>query len=163
MNIKENVKWGISVKIITFISLLLIIAAEYYLIYSLIHSMDWIMLITAIIILGIILYFALETPLSIEITDTRLILHKLKGKLIIDFNQISNIEIYKPDSSEIRFYGSGGVFGFIGKFNNATIGKYQSYVGDYAQAFLIQTKENKKYVFSCEKPDLIVTIIKKYI
>jgi hypothetical protein len=160
MNIKANVKWGMAVKIITIISLLLIIVAEYYLIRSFFSSMDWIMLFIAIVIPGVILYFAFETPVFVELTEIHFILHKLKGRVTIHFNQISDIKKYKPDSSEMRFCGSGGIFGFVGKFNNASIGKYQSYVGDYAQAFLIQTKDGKKYVFSCENSDLIITKIK---
>jgi hypothetical protein len=161
METKLNVKWSFFVKIVTFAVLLVLVGAEYYIIQSLIQSMDWLMLIIAIIIPGVALYFSFEAPLSIGLTESFLVLHKLNGKLIIDYDQIAYAEIYKPDISEIRLMGSGGVFGYIGKFSNATIGKYQSYVGDYAQSFLIQTKDDKKYVFSCENRDLVISTIKK--
>jgi hypothetical protein len=41
------------------------------------------------------------------------------------------------------------------------IGNYEAYVGDYKQAFLIETKAGKKYVLSCENRDLAMEIINK--
>jgi hypothetical protein len=105
----------------------------------------------------------MESPVFIETNETGIILHKIIGKLVINYEQIAKIEYYKPDSSEIRLFGSGGFFCFVGKFKNKTIGTYQSYVGDYSQSFLIQTKENKNYVFSCENRDLIINTIKTFI
>jgi hypothetical protein len=158
--LKFKVKWGTYVKIITGIILLIIAIAEYHLVVSLIYSINGLLLFLACCIPVIFIYFALESPSFIEIDTNGLTLHKRKGKLIIRYSQITSVSHYKPDKSEIRYFGSGGVFGFIGRFSNANIGAYQSYVGDYAQAFLIQTKENKKYVLSCENRDLVINTIK---
>ncbi|MDR3218418.1 MAG: PH domain-containing protein [Dysgonamonadaceae bacterium] len=163
MNTKLNIKWGIWVKMITFVSLLLISFAEYYTIRLLFQSIDWITLAVAVIIPVVILYFAMESPVSIEIDNSKFILNKIRGKLMIDFDQISRIELYRPDASELRYFGSGGVFGFVGRFHNANIGKYKSYVGDWKQAFLIQTKTGENYVFSCDRRNFVVETIKKLI
>ncbi|MDR0233127.1 MAG: PH domain-containing protein [Dysgonamonadaceae bacterium] len=158
---KINVKWGTPVKFITLIVCAIVIAAEYYLITSLLLSFDWSVLIASCIMPLIFLYFLLESPKFLEVNKTDIIVHKWKGKLTINYEQISKIEPYKPDYTDIRRIGSGGVFGFIGKFSNSTIGNYQSYVGDNKQAFLIETKEGKKYVLSCENRDLVINMIKK--
>lgn len=160
---KTNVKWGLSVKIITVTGVVLLLGAMYLLTFSLFRSKDWITLIPVIIILGLLVYYAWEAPLSLELTDSCFILHKPAGRFTIDIDQISEIEIYKPARFEIRLLGSGGMFGYIGKFKNATIGTYQSFVGDYAQSFRIQTKDGKNYVFSCNNRDLMVDAIKKQI
>ncbi|GHT87593.1 hypothetical protein FACS189474_0770 [Bacteroidia bacterium] len=163
MAIKENVRWGISVRVITIIGAILLLVGVYYLIYPLFSSMNWLNLTIAIFILSITIYFVLESPQYIELEEFRLILHKIAGRVIVDFNQINKIEPYKPDGSEIRLFGSGGFFGFVGKFKNANIGSYQSYVGDYSQAFRVQTKNGKNYVFSCENRDSIINSIKEQI
>jgi hypothetical protein len=120
MNTKVNVTWGLTVKIITCVVLFLLLAAEYYLIHSSFHSRDWVELTIAIALFGVVLYFAFEAPIFIELTESRLILHKL-------------------------------------------VGSYQSYVGDYAQAFQIQSKNGKNYVLSCANRDLVINTIKKQI
>jgi hypothetical protein len=125
--------------------------------------MYWINLIAACIIPLIFLYFALESPVYLEIDKKSIALRKLSGRFAIDYDRITNVECYKPDSSEIRLLGSGGCFGYLGKYKNATIGTYQSYVGNYSDSFLIKTKENKNYVFSCENRDLAINTIKTYI
>jgi hypothetical protein len=161
MNLK--VEYSRSAKIITWITLAVIAAGEYYLITSWIHaSNNWTTSIVACLLLLIVIYFALESPSSIEMNIHELILHKRKGKLRIAYDQITDASNYKPDKSEIRYFGSGGVFGFIGKFSNATIGTYQSYVGNYEQAFLIRTKTNKKYVLSCENRELVINTLKTH-
>lgn len=164
MNTKKiKVKWGTTVILITSITSIIIIIAEYYLLKSLLSSMDIITLIIAIIIVVILGYFALEAPLSLELDEHKLVLYKIKGKLIIEFDQIAHIDIYIPDCSDIRLFGSGGFCGFIGKFRNKNIGNYQSYVGDYAQSFLIQTKKNVNYVLSCENREEVINIVKQHI
>jgi hypothetical protein len=161
--IKLKVKWALSVKIITGITLALIIICEYYLIRSLIYSIEGISLIIACFIPVITFYFALKSPSSIEMNETGIALHKLRGRLVIDYDRITDIAYYKPDCSEIRLFGSGGFFGYIGTFKNATTGRYQAYVGDYSDSFLIKTKENKNYVLSCENRDLVINTIKMHI
>jgi glucose uptake protein GlcU len=154
-----KIQWSLAVKIITFIALIIIIASEYYLINSGIKAKDWIMLIIASCILFICIYCVLETPRSIEINENEIILHKLMGKLVIALNMITNIEPYKPDKSEIRLLGSGGFWGFTGIFWNANIGKYRAFVGDFSQAFLIQTLDRKIYVLSCDNPAEIIEYV----
>jgi len=160
---KINVKWGTSVKLITTIVCAILVATVYYLITSLYLFFDWSILIALCIVPLIFLYFLLESPKFLELNKTGIIVHRWKGKLTINYEQISKIEPYKPDYTDIRLIGSGGVFGFIGKFSSSTIGNYQSYVGDNKQAFLIETKEGKKYVLSCGNRDLVINTIKQQI
>jgi hypothetical protein len=162
-DIKKPVKWGTPVWWITITALVVVAIAEYYAIAAWFHSKNWIILAVSVGILLFFLCFLLESPCAIELKNKELILHKLRGKFVIAYDQIVDVSYYKPDRSETRCFGSGGVFGFIGKFNNAKIGHYQSYVCNYSQAFLIQTKRGRKYVFSCENRELIVEAIKKHI
>ncbi|MDR2806299.1 MAG: PH domain-containing protein [Dysgonamonadaceae bacterium] len=159
MKTKFKVQWGIPVKLITGIATLVIIIGEYYLITDALHTKELITIIVAAGLLVLLGYFISASPSFIELNETEITLHRLKGNLTIPLNRITEIKPYKPDKSELRYFGSGGWFGFIGSFSNATIGRYQSYVGDYAQAFLIVTKEDKKYVFSCENPEELIRFV----
>jgi hypothetical protein len=160
---KENVKWSTTVKTITLIASIALIIAEYYMIHSFCESAKTLNAVAAIVIALLIVYFLLEAPLSLEISETQLTLNKIRGNLVIEFSQIAHIDVYKPNFSELRLFGSGGFFGYIGIFRNSKTGNYRAYVGDYSQSFLIQTQTGIKYVLSCENRDAIVQTIKKYI
>lgn len=103
------------------------------------------------------LYFYLKSPQNIEITDKALILHKVRGKIAMPFNEIQEIRPYSK--SGIRLCGSGGMFGYIGLFTNKEIGRHHEYVGDFFEAFLVVMKSGKKYVMSCENRDEAVKLV----
>jgi hypothetical protein len=161
--VKSKVKWALSVKIITSITLAITVVCEYYLVHSLIYSTDWINLVGVCLIPLITLYFVWESPTFIEMAETGIVLHKRIERLFISYDKIIDVEYYRPNRSEKRLFGSGGFCGYIGKFKNATIGTYQSFVGDYSNSFLIKTKENKNYVLSCENRDIVINTIKTFI
>ena len=70
---------------------------------------------------------------------------------------------YKPSFWDMRVFGSGGFFGYIGFFQGNEIGRYSGFFADTSQAFLIRTKRGKLYVFSTEAPDRTVEELKKRI
>lgn len=155
-----KIRWGLSVKIITIVSLILIVYAIYAIVNNFSNDNFWISFIVLFIILSVCIYCLLEIPLSIRLNESEIILKKLIGQLVIRIDSISHIEPYKPDKSDIRVFGIGGVGGYIGVFMNAGIGKYRAYIGNTSQAFLIITELGKKYVLSCENRDLVISIIK---
>ena len=161
MEIKAFVKWSNFVKGITLFIVFVILIAEYYLVIKFMKSMDIILLFVIIMIPLILIYYILQTPISIMLTRDRILLKKIIGKIEIFYDHIQDIESYKPEITEIRVGGSGGFFGHTGSFNNPTIGFYKSYVGNFNQAFLIRTKEGKQYVFSCENNDSVINSLKE--
>jgi hypothetical protein len=158
---KKEVKWTKAVKIITAIVIVAVVVADYYFISNFIHSKEWILLVFGVGLTCLFLYFALESPRLFELTEEGVILHKIRGKVQISFAEINKVEPYFPNK-DVRYFGSGGFFGYVGKFTNLDIGSYQAYVGDFKQAFLVQT-ENEKYVFSCENSDEITAKISQKI
>ncbi|MDR0541013.1 MAG: PH domain-containing protein [Dysgonamonadaceae bacterium] len=59
-----------------------------------------------------------------------------------------------------RVFGSGGAFGYLGKFNNTELGDCQMYVTDASKKVLIKTS-NETLVFSCDKPDEFIHFLRK--
>lgn len=159
---KKNVQWSNYVKTITLIVSLVLIAAEVLLLVFLYPAFDWIMLLCCILIVAVSLYCAMMAPMTVSFDDSAFVLHKLIGKIQISCDTILEIGEYEPGTGELRIFGSGGFLGFTGLFWNKQFGKYWSYVGCYKQAFYIIT-ENKKYVFSCENRDAIISAINKVI
>lgn len=116
-------------------------------------------IVIVLLSLGAILLYA---PKEIILDDTWLTLIKGGGKLTVAYADIEEIRMYDPrNTGNIRVFGIGGIYGYIGRFYNRDIGYYTSYVGDYSQAFLIRTKKGRKYLFSCDNAAHIVKEIEK--
>lgn len=154
---KTNVYWSDTVKWLSIIIGVLLIATV---VCILIFDFSLWSVFMSVFILAVTIYAAYLSPMSIELNDTEMVLHKLIGSLHIPFDKITEIEPFETDGTEVRLCGSGGFLGYTGLFYNKKLGRYHSYVGWYKQAFLVCTENNKKYVFSCENRELIISTIK---
>jgi len=81
--------------------------------------------------------------------------------VIIDLKDITTIEGYEQTDTTIRKFGSGGLFGNIGTFENKQLGTFQMYVTNKNNSVLIKTK-TETYVINCENPDLFIQQIVYY-
>ena len=105
--------------------------------------------------------FVLNAPVYILLEPQCFIMKKVLGKVKINYNSILFIDRYSPSLRDVRIFGSGGFFGFIGLFSSEKIGKYYSFVGDSEQCFFIKTVSGNSYVFSSEEADIVIEKIKK--
>ncbi|WP_158576677.1 PH domain-containing protein [Parabacteroides sp. AM08-6] len=158
-----NITWSNSVKSITGICVILVLCIFYYIIKSGSFKTNLLLPTCLILILGVLAYFMTQAPTSLHLSETSLTLKKIIGKIEIPYKDIQNIEKYNFNQGDTRIVGSGGFCGYVGTFKNNTFGKYSCYVGDAQQAFLIQTKENKYYVLSCDNSISIINDIKQEI
>ena len=162
METQVNVHWSTTVKIITIVvSILILIVIRKLYNRLMINSSNYILWCVIFIIVSICGFFILNAPVSIVLQEDKLILKKILGNNTIRYTDISDIERYNLRTTDIRLLGSGGFFGFVGIFYSNNLGRYLSYVGDTGQAFLIKVKNGKKYVFSCEDPDLVIKKVKE--
>ena len=158
---KQKVNWSTAVKISTLAIGAIILIAEYALIQYFSQNLDSMYTFVILALFLIFLYFVLQSPRYIVLTEKENILQKLVGNLSIKRCDIERIDDYTPDNSDVRRIGSSGFCGYIGKFSNNKIGNYTSFVCNYEQAFLIQTYQGKNYVFSCENKELVINELKK--
>jgi hypothetical protein len=99
----------------------------------------------AVTLLAIYFY----APKSYTLSDTALIINKVMGKVQIDFNTLKEVEkIPKFEGGTIRTFGSGGFFGYYGKFYNRNIGKMSMYVTRRDTMILIKTKDDRNIIIS---------------
>jgi hypothetical protein len=109
---------------------------------------------------AVILGSALFVPINVSVDNEKLHIHRLKGDIVIPIEKIE--EIRRADDSDTknstRTFGSGGAFGYLGKFRNANLGNYQMYVTNTSQGVIVKTND-ETLVFSCDRPDEIINYI----
>lgn len=163
MDIKFKVRWSPTVKSITaFITILVIICEAVLIIEGAVKN--WILALTALLIAVCAIYFMMMAPTSIVLTNRQVILQKLIGKIAINYDDIRSIQSCPFSHSENRrLLGSGGYCGYTGVFYHKNVGQYHSFIGDKNQAFLIETKSGKKYLFSCNDYQKVIELVSERI
>lgn len=154
-----NVKWDTFTRFMTIFTLVVYAALC---IFMFPHSQTFwgrIVLYLLPILLVPCLFFA---PNRIVLEENQLTLCKLIGTFSIKLDQIADAGIYNEKELNLRLFGSGGFLGYMGIFRNKSLGTYIAYVGDYSQAFWIRTKNGKRYMFSCEDRDRLLSNLIAY-
>ncbi|GHT40937.1 hypothetical protein FACS189437_07210 [Bacteroidia bacterium] len=158
-----RVRWNTLVKITTVIVSIILLFVEWEVVNSLIHSNNILLCVILLSVINfMIIITILNVPLYLKLTEDAIILKKIGGSIKIEYNEIQFIQTHNayPD---MRLFGSGGFFGYIGIFSNDKQGWYNSYVENPKQSFLITTNKNKKYVFSSENREDIINKVKQQI
>ena len=93
--------------------------------------------------IAIILGSYLFSPRNYEIQNGQLVIKRLIGAKVINLTDIT--EIRKINKGEMvgtfRTFGSGGLFGYYGKFYNSTFGHMTYYTTQRKNMILLKTKE----------------------
>lgn len=162
METKFKISWSNQVKFLTGI-VFLVVGVVIYLLKDRIIAGDLLLVGVFSFVILILLYFFLQSPKNLYLTESVIIVEKISGKFKINYNDIQSIRAFTLDCTNIRLIGSGGFAGYIGLFRNKEIGKFHSYVGNEKQAFLIQLKNNANYVISCDNPDQVIKTINEFL
>ena len=153
--------WSLGVKVITTITIIILVASTYFIWNDdFPASMLWLKYTLIIIFIATIIGGLGYMPIRLIIENDKIILHRLFGAINIPIKDI--IEIKAIENSEtafsIRVFGSGGLFGYLGKFNKK-LGYYTMYATDINELILIRT-DRKTYVFSCRNRDEFIESVK---
>ncbi|MDR0506243.1 MAG: PH domain-containing protein [Dysgonamonadaceae bacterium] len=107
--------------------------------------------------IGILIFSALECPFRVSVEKEGIAIHRMIGNIIIPVQTIEEIRLCNDSDtgSSVRTFGSGGAFGYLGKFRNTQLGDYQMYVTDSSKKIIVKTKD-KTFVFSCDKPEELI-------
>ena len=100
-------------------------------------------------------------PIRLTIENDKIILYRLFGAINIPIKDIIEIKaIPKSETAfSIRIFGSGGLFGYLGRFKNPKLGSYTMYATNMNKLIFIRTSR-KKYVFSCKNKDEFIESVK---
>ena len=104
----------------------------------------------------------LYMPMSISVDDANLNINRLLRIKSIPLKEIKSVKLCPPTMAEKRICGSGGWFGYWGWFSEPSIGKYFAYYGKASDCFLIELKNEKKYLLGCaDAPDMVKFIAER--
>ncbi len=160
-----NIPWSYSVKIISVVTTLVLVFVIVVIVYLLKNqgfSSNKLTLLIFFAVLGISVYFAFQSPISLKLTEDHIAVRKMFGEVKISYADIVSIDKYDNYGSDIRLMGNGGFLGYTGVFRNKVLGKYIAYVGNFKQAFYIKTRNDKLYVLSCENREEVIGLVRKY-
>lgn len=110
---------------------------------------------------------ALFMPLRLIVSEKSLRIWRPIGKVEIQIADIESCSVIVDSRSifdkTIRSFGSGGAYGFLGRFRHDKYGKMRMFVTHTDQCFLIRTKDGKSFVISSPKRAEIVEFIQEKI
>lgn len=154
--------WSMGVTAITAITIIILVASTYFIwTDDFPSSMLWLKYTLIVVFIATIIGGLGYMPIRLTIGNDKIILHRLFGDINIPIKDI--IEIKAIENSEtafsIRTFGSGGLFGYLGKFKNKKLGYYTMYATDINELILIRTAR-KTYVFSCRNRDKFIESVK---
>lgn len=115
-------------------------------------------MIGAILTIGLILAL-FYMPVSISVDDRYLMINRLLRVKHILVKDIASVMLRQPTMAERRVCGSGGWFGYWGRFREPSIGNYFAYYGKASDCFIVTLKNGHKYLLGCENPKMIVDYI----
>jgi hypothetical protein len=101
-------------------------------------------------------------PLGYEITHGELIISRYLGNVSIPRSDIQQVSLLSQESIKrsIRTFGNGGLFGYVGKFYNRTMGKMTWYITRRDSLVLVETKDGRKILLSPDEPEQFVNHMK---
>ncbi|MFM7194054.1 MAG: PH domain-containing protein [Bacteroidota bacterium] len=108
----------------------------------------WVMYGTAAFLLLTLLFAWLLRPTGYGITENQLILHRPIRSREIALSDITSIRVPEPRKMRwsIRLFGSGGLFGYFGKFRNSTFGTMNWYATRLGKFVVIILRSGEKFV-----------------
>lgn len=110
-----------------------------------------IMLLTTLSVFGILFYYYLISPRSIELAADALVLRRVWGTRSFRYADIAEAALWQGKPSHMfRMWGCGAFCGYIGWFSGGGLGAHFEYVGDYADAFYIRLRSGRTYLLSCD-------------
>ena len=110
------------------------------------------------------IYLTSMTPLYVKYNQREICIKNIIGRKVIPYSEIISIECIEPAtiSRSTRRMASDGAGGYVGLFNNKTLGNYYMYATQRSELVLVTTND-KKVVFNCSKRDNLVDYIKEKI
>jgi PH (Pleckstrin Homology) domain-containing protein len=97
-------------------------------------------------------------PINYNITNDKIIVHRLFMDVKIDRAQIKSVQLLDKGKIDwsIRTFGVGGLFGYFGKFANTKLGSMTWYATRRNRAVLVRTINDKKIILTPNDPDKFV-------
>jgi hypothetical protein len=155
--------WGTDVLVVTILTLVVLVGTVWFTLVIVSEWPDqalWLKYLLMVIVIGTIVIGSCYAPIRLKANGDKitirllLVLREVPLSEVIEVRQISKFDV----SGSIRTFGSGGLFGYLGRFKNNKLGSYTMYATEWNNLVLVRTN-NKKYVISCTKAQDFVEYI----
>ncbi len=123
----------------------------------------WQTVILSSIILVLIAFTLFYMPLSISVDENSLKIRRCLKSKTIALSDIKSVRLCQPTMGERHICGSGGWFGYWGRFMERDLGRYFAYYGKASDCFLVRLKNGRQYLLGCTDPQPMVEYIEKKI
>ena|ERR1700676_50369 len=118
------------------------------------------------IILPPVIYFLAYAlrPVNYQITNDELIVNRLLRSVHIPLKNIVSAELIESNtiSWSIRTFGVGGLFGYYGRFRNATLGNMIWYATRKDRPVLIRTIRDEKIILTPDDTAQFLASLKRH-
>ncbi len=147
--------WGTSTIIMTGVVILILLGVVFLMVKQ---TANWYINGSVLFFVFVFtLYFLAKSPLKLQINSSKIEIRQILGTEKILFKDIVELKNLPQGISKdtTRDFGSGGFFGYIGKFSNEELGNFYMYATELNNLVYIRTT-NKKYVISCRDYESLV-------
>ncbi|MCX5818886.1 MAG: PH domain-containing protein [Deltaproteobacteria bacterium] len=160
---KFNAPWGLSLKLITAFSVVILVGISVIGLFWGPHgNIIWILgtIFTPLLMLAGAASFMIRGYI---ITEQSLLVQRLGWNSELSLNNLLFVE-FDPEAMKksIRAFGNGGLFCFAGKFQNNKLGSYRAYATNPDLSVVLKFKD-RVVVITPETPDKFVNKIKEAI
>lgn len=146
-------KWNAQVIVITVICMVILAGVALMTAFAATPDHIWLEYGLGVGFMVIVVTFA-HTPRYLSIDRDRIVCKKMIGSVEIPVSMVISMEAIPPAvlKGSIRIFGSGGMFGYLGRFRNRAVGPYTMYATSSRNLLMVKTIA-RTYVFSCSKRD----------
>ena len=153
--------WSTGVLAITIVTLLFVAGGAFYIMsIKFPAEMLWFKyLMMAVFSITVIVGMS-YAPIRLKANDKKITVKMLFHSRKIPLSDVTGVKrISEFDTSNsLRTFGSGGLFGYLGRFKNDKLGSYNMYATELNNLILVRSS-NKNYVFSCSRPNEFIEFV----
>jgi len=117
----------------------------------------WLKILISVLFLALIIVSWIYAPQNYVLSNDNLIINRPVNKITVPYSQITQIrEISKAElGTLIRVWGSGGFFGFYGRFRSTRMGRMQLYTTSRKNLVLLVTDNGDQILLSPDDLSLV--------
>lgn len=142
---KKYFKPSTIVIILTTIQVLMIL----FLIFNFFLAILYLPKIISIVLILLLGYFLIKMPISVIVDANSITVNQLIGKVTFDRNSCIVRRLNDKEMKRtFRVFGTGGMGGYLGYFNNAALGSFKMYAVSTNNLCLITDLQQRKYVIN---------------
>ncbi|MFS1523583.1 PH domain-containing protein [Microbulbifer sp. 2304DJ12-6] len=153
--------WSRQLKLITALSTALLLAIPLILTLKTPESPSPLYSIAIALPLAILLFCALFAIRGYTLRDNTLLILRPGWKTAIPLDGLTEAQA-SPSAMQgsVRIFGNGGLFGYIGLFQNKTLGRYRAFATNHDTAVVLRFR-TKTLVITPDRPEQMAEVLRQ--